>query len=198
MFCTSYQFFRKKSICTEVFWKYKKRACLVLLWLSSVFKLNSWILLQRRKFAISRGHRLFDSQLIYSVSTVNWLPLRQYAQRKFQTISATLKGNKQWRQQHTTKLFLRRPFPHNMLCCEIFRLLARRARADWYSNIVIRSYRILLSHSFVMDICKFVRLDTGLLVIFEYCLEVLWHWRFFESYFWIVWNWYIIIHCSKS
>ena len=31
MFCKKYQFLRKKSICTEVFLKYRRRACLVLL-----------------------------------------------------------------------------------------------------------------------------------------------------------------------
>ena len=37
MLSTSYQFLRKKSICTKVFSKYKRRACLVLLWLSFCF-----------------------------------------------------------------------------------------------------------------------------------------------------------------
>ena len=50
-------------------------------------------------------------------------------------------------------------------------------------NAVIGCYRNVLSFSFVMGICNFVRLDMCVLVIFEYFLEVLGHWRFFKSYF---------------
>ena len=49
-----------------------------------------------------------------------------------------------------------------------FLLLARRAKTDWHSNIVIRCWRNLFSLSFVMDICNFVRLDMGILVSFDH------------------------------
>ena len=64
-----------------------------------------------------------------------------------------------------------------------FRLLAGRAKPGWHSNTVIRCYENLLSLSFVMNICYFGRLETVILMIFEYFLEVLCHGRFFESYF---------------
>ena len=40
-------------------------------------------------------------------------------------------------------------------------LLAGRTRTGWHSNAVIRCYRNFLSLCFVMDICNFVRFDTG-------------------------------------
>ena len=50
---------------------------------------------------------------------------------------------------------------------DCFLLLAGRARTGWHSNTVICCYRNS-SISYVIDICNYVRLDTGALVIFEY------------------------------
>ena len=51
---------------------------------------------------------------------------------------------------------------------DCFLLLAGRAKTGWHSNTVICCYRNLLSISYIVDICNFVRLDMGVLVIFEY------------------------------
>ena len=66
------------------------------------------------------------------------------------------------------KLFHTTYFAGNILF-----LLVARTKTGWYSNTVIRCYRNLFSLSFVIDLCNFVRCDTGLLVILEYFLEVL-------------------------
>ena len=42
-----------------------------------------------------------------------------------------------------------------------FLLLTGRAKTGWHSNTVNRCYKNLLSPSFALDICNFVRLDTG-------------------------------------
>ena len=68
---------------------------------------------------------------------------------------------------------------------DYFLMLAGRAKTGWHSNTVICCYRNLLSISYVIDICNFVRLESGVLVIFEYFWG-LWNWRFFESYFRII------------
>ena len=68
---------------------------------------------------------------------------------------------------------IKKAVPHIIICWELFLLLAGRAKTDWHSDTVIRHCGTLLSVSFVMDICKFVRLDTGVLVISEYFLDVL-------------------------
>ena len=65
---------------------------------------------------------------------------------------------------HTTK---------HILLGTIFLLQNRKAETGWHSNTVIHCYRNLFSLSFVTDICNIVKLDTDLLVIFEYFFEVL-------------------------
>ena len=66
------------------------------------------------------------------------------------------------------ELFLKKTVPHIILCWGLFSLLAGRAKIGWHSDTVICCYGNLLSISYVIDICNFVRLDTGVLVIFEY------------------------------
>ena len=75
--------------------------------------------------------------------------------------------------EHTTKLFLIKAVPHNILCWELFLSLAERDKTGRHSNTVICCYRSLLSLSFVTEIFSFVSLDTGMLMTFGY------FWRFY-------------------
>ena len=68
-----------------------------------------------------------------------------------------------------TELFLKKAVSHtSYFAADCFLLLAGRAKTGWHSNTVICCYRNLLSISYVIDICNFVRLDTGVLAIFVY------------------------------
>ena len=67
--------------------------------------------------------------------------------------------------EHTTELFLKKLFHKTYLAGNFFFCQAGRAKTGWHSDTVIRCYRNL---SFVMDICNFVRLGTGLIIDFDY------------------------------
>ena len=57
---------------------------------------------------------------------------------------------------------------HTLLGTVFFCWLEQLKLAGMHFNTVICCYRNLISISCVFDICNFVRLDTGVLVIFEY------------------------------
>ena len=63
------------------------------------------------------------------------------------------------------------PHSYTSSCWKLFLLLDGRAETGWHSDThVIRCFRNLLSLSFTMGICNFVRLDTGVSVI----LNIFW------------------------
>ena len=86
-----------------------------------------------------------------------------------QTLLSTLVPlEEDWTEAHNEVVPQKSCSTQHTLLGTIFLLLSRRAVTGRHSSTVIHCYRNLFSLSYILDICNIVKLDTDVLVIFEY------------------------------